>query len=234
MTCVYAVNSTLVPEIGFEGDIEDLYNNSNCRTPDNTDNFLYNCGGYALETYNWFLPILCDSVVRENASASWLEEHSYADFNDFYESEEYDDAEFELQYYVDRESDNGLEYVYDLLSDIHNDASDEEMDEAEQLYWHHDYSSETALELAALNMLKAFPDMRRIESFDELNPDEYGIAYRGTDWDFHFAKYDQLTDTITHKLGPQQIRKVKELDDAFEPYGYDTKTVFFAKKRKVG
>ena len=76
--------------------------------------------------------------------------------------------------------------------------------------------------------------MRRIESFDELNPDEYGIAYRGTDWDFHFAKYDQLTDTITHKLGPQQIRKVKELDDAFEPYGYDTKTVFFAKKRKVG
>ena len=232
MTCVYALNSTLVPEVGFQGDIDDLYNESNSRSPENMGLFEYNCGGYALETYNWFLPVQCETIVRENAESGWLEEHGYEDYYEY--SNDCGGDEYELQDYVERECEDGLENIYDILSEVNDYATDEEMDDAENLYWHHDYSSETALEIAALNMLKSFPDMRRVSSFDELMPDEYGIAYRGADWDFHFAKYDQLTNTITHKLGHNPIKKVNDLDDAFRPFGYKSKTILFAKKRKVG
>lgn len=234
MDRVCAINGTLVPEVNYDYDMSDLYNELNTRNDNNTITYTYNCGGYALETYNWFLPVPLASHIEEASMAAWLQEKGYNDWFEYIQEHgcncEEDD---ECQYRVGCETDNGLEYLYDLLSEIHDNATDEEMDDLENLYYHHRYDTDIAVELAVLNMLKSFPDLRRIHDFTELRPDEYGIAYCGSDWDFHFAKYDQYSDTLSHKLGPEDIECVDTFEKAFDENGYNSKIAYFAKKRRA-
>lgn len=87
-----------------------------------TPRSLYNCGGYALNTYSWYLP------------ADW-----------------------------------GYDYFFNSKKE-----------------------NEEKIEELSNNMLYDFPDMRRIEKIEELQDDEYAIAFRITKFDyqddFHFLK----------------------------------------------
>ena len=68
MVYAYAYNGTIVTEV----EQEDPYNSVRVRNADNVNQFAFNCGGYALETFNWFLPIMNESSIAENAEEKWL------------------------------------------------------------------------------------------------------------------------------------------------------------------
>lgn len=214
----------------------DALNTKNCRNENNVNTLTFNCGGYALETFNWFLPIKNKDFVAENAEEEWLILNAYDNYWDCEEDINQIEA---MDNYIDDKIYDGEMDILGLVSEItlpegvdivtaENDALD--------LYQRHNYFTPTALQIAALNMLKAFPDMRKIKSWEELKPDEYGIAYRGNRHDFHFIKYDQITNKYTHKLGYQAVEEISSLKEGFNPeagFQYDSETIYFAKKRKI-
>ena len=63
----------------------------------------YNCGGYALETYNWFLPNLCSSLVEEMAWNQWFdgqcfEEDQELENEEYYEYQDFKDELIESEF----------------------------------------------------------------------------------------------------------------------------------------
>ena len=53
--------------IGYSEICKDWLNRSGLRNADNTDIDLYNCGGYALGTYSWYMPYP-ENFDREDSS----------------------------------------------------------------------------------------------------------------------------------------------------------------------
>ena len=113
----------------------DLFNNDRARNIHNTDTHLYNCAGYALETFSWYCP-----------------------------------NEEDWEYWGYEEN----------LSDVEMFAK----------------TSETVK-----FMLKDFKGhLRLIRSVDEVQENEYAIAYRiSSDGDFHFMK--KMANGWHHKRG---------------------------------
>lgn len=208
----------------------DARNILNRRNIENVNLLAFNCGGYALETYNWFVPIKSKDCVRDNAEEKWLISNGYETYWDCWNNDE----DFkEMGQYIHNKVEIGKQKLIELVSEIQlpkGTTKDSALEDILCLYEHHDYSTSTALRVATLNMLKAFPDMREIKSWEELAPDEYGIAYKGNHHDFHFVKYDQLKQRYTHKIGFLPIKEVPSLEIGFVDYNSDT--VYFAKKRK--
>ena len=95
-------------------DLQDNYNVLKKRNIRNTDKFDYNCGGYALESFSWYLP-------------------------------------------------------------RHNNVPTGE-----------DYGS--TVEDCVKAMMEDFPNLRAIASIDDLKENEYAVAFRLSDCDFHYVK----------------------------------------------
>lgn len=200
--------------------------------PQEVNTLQYNCGGYALETYNWFLPILTRDSVVDEGEADWLTQNGYETYWDF--KEDADNTDEELDKYIEKATEQGEAIILEMLSETgipENMNEDEAIDEALELYNNHNYKTPIALQIAALSMLKVFPDLRKINNWEELTPNEYGVAYRGGNNDFHFVKYDQLSNTYSHKVGYQPVEEINSLEEGFDNYGYDSDTIYFAKKR---
>ena len=49
----------------IEGTTEELYNRNNTRNRMNTHPLTYNCAGYALETFNWYVPVPSGSDTED-------------------------------------------------------------------------------------------------------------------------------------------------------------------------
>ena len=49
----------------IEGTTEELYNRINTRNRMNTHPLTYNCAGYALETFNWYVPVPSGSDTED-------------------------------------------------------------------------------------------------------------------------------------------------------------------------
>lgn len=94
--------------------LPDNYNVLKKRNIRNTDKFDYNCGGYALESFSWYLP-RHDDIPTHRADGITLESCIEA-------------------------------------------------------------------------MLEDFPNLRVIQSLNELKDNEYAIAFRMSDYDFHYVK----------------------------------------------
>lgn len=136
---------------------EDLFNNERKRNVNNTNKNIYNCGGYALETFSWYVPR--DSHGRVN---------------------------------------NAM----------------------------HDDSIQT--------MLKDFPTLRIINTIDDLQPNEYAIAYKTSENDFHFIKRSNNGHWF-HKMGDCDIIETMPVNTVFnEKWNgrYDSELTLFAKKRE--
>ena len=206
--------------------MSDIYNSDGTRNMNTVVTESCNCGGYALETYNWFLPIFIESVVSDDAEEKWLIENEYEDTDNLDWKEE-SDMYATIQDAVNETFANLKEEAEYIFGDNYNEQVEKEV---ELVYFSSLYNTETALALASAHMLEVFDDLRAVESFDELEEDEYGIIYRGGGWDFHFVKYDQLTDTYTHKMGFHEVEEVEDEDEAFGEE-YDSRSLYFAKKR---
>lgn len=155
----------------------DEYNTEN-RTVKTTKTREYNCGGYALGLFNWFLP--------------WA-------------------TEDEGKYCQG----NLLDWLFDLQTFDHEKV-------------------EKQLVHTVAYMIGFFKGrLREINSIEELKSDEYAIAYKMGNDDFHFAK--RMSNGVWyHKMGGTPIRRIpKEIVFAEEWDGgrYYSRTVLFAMKK---
>lgn len=57
----------------IEGTDDELFNRNNSRNRDNTAPLTYNCAGYALETFNWYVPVPAGSDTEDIEWGSPLE-----------------------------------------------------------------------------------------------------------------------------------------------------------------
>ena len=113
----------------------DLFNNDRARNIHNTDTHLYNCAGYALETFSWYCP-------NEEDWEYWGYEENLSDAEMFAKT---------------------FETVKFMLKDFKG-------------------------------------HLRLIRSVDEVQENEYAIAYRiSSDGDFHFMK--KMVNGWHHKRG---------------------------------
>lgn len=222
------MTNTLFSLVNKRGDYisleDDPFNLLRKRTIKNTSNDEYNCGGYALETFNWFIPFFNGSSFDD---ATWEEF-----YNSFHKNDE------EVNYnYLAEDDNNYCELKKEFFKEIQKEYSfskkiDKEkesiiLETANEIFYNRCYDHPIALTIATTFMLSAFPKLRQIKSFRELKKGEYGIAYAAGNGDFHFCKYSN--GIFTHKIGDCKIEEVKSYEEAFFPR-YDSEVIFFAMK----
>ena len=139
--------------------VDDAFNSLKKRNIKNTEKQVYNCGGYALESFSWYIP----SFGREP---------------------------------------------------VHR-------------------AEKATLEGCVETMLKEFPNLRVIQSLDELKDNEYAIAFRMSDHDFHYVKRASNGHWY-HKMGSSHYIRTMAQKVVFSEswgYGYDGEIVLMAKTR---
>ena len=147
---------------------DDPFNENNFRNVDNTSKFLYNCAGFALETFSWYLPI----------EPEW-----YQSIN--------------LHYLTPK-------------------------------------AIKKRTRKAVLQMLLDFPDMRIIHSLNELESEEYAIAFRfAPDRDFHYMKRIEENHWVHKRGSSSYIREVEDCDVFSKEWcgKYTGPIILFAKRR---
>ena len=148
---------------------DDPFNENNFRNVDNTSKFLYNCAGFALETFSWYLPI----------EPEW-----YQSIN--------------LHYLTPK-------------------------------------AIKKRTRKAVLQMLLDFPDMRIIHSLNELESEEYAIAFRfAPDRDFHYMKRIEENHWVHKRGSSSYIREVEDCDVFSKEWcgRYTGPIILFAKRRQ--
>ncbi|MGN1411788.1 MAG: hypothetical protein ACI4WH_04655 [Oscillospiraceae bacterium] len=91
-----------------------------------------------------------------------------------------------------------------------------------------DYTNPYLYLLLISRLLNRFPQLRIIETFRELNSDEYGISFSGGNGDFHFIRYQD--GRFSHKIADESITFIKSEKEGFFPR-YDGKIIRFAMKK---
>lgn len=116
--------------------VEDAYNSLRKRNIKNTVKRTYNCGGYALGSFSWYLPQLNgDNVCRDGG---------------------------------------------------------------------------TTVDDCVEAMMIDFPNLRRIQTLDELKENEYAVAFRLSDYDFHYVKRASNGHWFHKRGGSYYIDTMKE------------------------
>lgn len=90
------------------------------------------------------------------------------------------------------------------------------------------YNDHFLKKISIQRMLKTFPDLRIISSFDDLKDDEYGISFSASEYDFHFVRYDN--GVFSHKRGEGSISYLSNEKEGFFPE-YSSKIIRFAMKK---
>jgi len=116
--------------------VDDEYNSLRKRNIRNTEKRIYNCGGYALGSFSWYIPKL----------------------------------------------------------------NNEDVCRAEG----------TIVEDCVKAMMIDFPNLRRIQSIDELKENEYAVAFRLSDYDFHYIKRASNGHWFHKRGGSYYIDTMKE------------------------
>lgn len=194
--------------------MDDPLNKTNYRNTNNTYNEDFNCGGWALNTFNWLCPFVT------HASMCGL-----ADLED--EADDCDDevlAMNENRFFTDV---NDYEKrLNNYLNECHEYGGDD------GIFYGTQWDNTIVAMLSKMHLLAAFPDMREVNSFDELNDDEYGIAFATRDDDFHFIRY--FDGVITGKCGGLGIHEYDSIEDGLDCLGYTQNKTYFARKIQEG
>lgn len=187
---------------------DDALNKGGYRNVNNTDYGEYNCGGWALNIFEWLIPFLsCGNVDDFSDFASIRSEEQMDNLYDFF----YDEENCESS-----------------KNEINGEIKKYNGDIEEQYYAHWDH--ETIIKLSIQHLLSAFKDMRLVSSFDELEDDEYGIVFATNYEDFHFVRF--LDGMITAKCGGLPVKKYHSIDSAMRDYPYGR--TYFARKIQAG
>lgn len=118
----------------------DPFNRNGKRNRSNTDTDAYNCGGFALGTYSWYVPYRSDEQMN----------------------------------------------IYDLWANIQMCLDvDNIADRIDARETAHTYVV-SLLNLFVKRILEDFPSVRRVQTFEEIKPDERIILFRTGADDFHF------------------------------------------------
>lgn len=199
--------------------MDDPLNKTNYRNTNNTYNEDFNCGGWALNTFNWLCPFVthasmcgladledeaddCDDECDDDEVLAMNENRFFTDVNDY---------EKRLNNY---------------LNECH------EYDGDDGIFYGTQWDNTIVAMLSKMHLLAAFPDMREVNSFDELNDDEYGIAFATRDDDFHFIRY--FDGVITGKCGGLGIHEYDSIEDGLDCLGYTQNKTYFARKIQEG
>lgn len=220
--------------------VSDFRNEKRTRNQRNTANRFFNCGGYALETYNWFVPYFTSSAIDNDVFDEIVYGNDYGDIDDWdYDWEsipcaeddelyQYIKADIKEEFFLIRDERLAECEAWESENLILSDSEPDKINEIwNNVFYNSCYDHPAALLLAVKLMLKAFPDMRLVHSFEELRNDEYGVSYAAGGGDFHFCKYNN--GVYTAKNGAQPIHKVADEDAAFGDR-YDSEIFRFAKK----
>lgn len=199
--------------------MDDPLNKTNYRNTNNTYNEDFNCGGWALNTFNWLCPFVthalmcgladledeaddCDDECDDDEVLAMNENRFFTDVNDY---------EKRLNNY---------------LNECHEYGGDD------GIFYDTQWDNTIVAMLSKMHLLAAFPDMREVNSFDELNDDEYGIAFATRDDDFHFIRY--FDGVITGKCGGLGIHEYDSIEDGLDCLGYTQNKTYFARKIQEG
>lgn len=199
--------------------MDDPLNKTNYRNTNNTYNEDFNCGGWALNTFNWLCPFVthasmcgladledeaddCDDECDDDEVLAMNENRFFTDVNDY---------EKRLNNY---------------LNECHEYGGDD------GIFYGTQWDNTIVAMLSKMHLLAAFPDMREVNSFDELNDDEYGIAFATRDDDFHFIRY--FDGVITGKCGGLGIHEYDSIKDGLDCLGYTQNKTYFARKIQEG
>lgn len=204
--------------------MEDPFNFSKKRNDTTQDRKDYNCGGYALETYNWFLPFFSS---HNFSSYVWREVCKVNNWEFDEEGLENGDTQGELIYGGYEQE--VIEALASVLMKLDSSLEEEDAyDQADSIFQWGYWDEPAAMVLSIKFMLNAFPTLRIISDFSELEENEYGIAYACGSGDFHFIKFKD--GVLTHKMGNQEIKTISDVEETFSELGYDSEITFFAKK----
>ncbi len=199
--------------------MDDPLNKTNYRNTNNTYNEDFNCGGWALNTFNWLCPFVthasmcgladledeandCDDECDDDEVLAMNENRFFTDVNDY---------EKRLNNY---------------LNECHEYGGDD------GIFYGTQWDNTIVAMLSKMHLLAAFPDMREVNYFDELNDDEYGIAFATRDDDFHFIRY--FDGVITGKCGDLGIHEYDSIEDGLDCLGYTQNKTYFARKIQEG
>lgn len=199
--------------------MDDPLNKTNYRNTNNTYNEDFNCGGWALNTFNWLCPFVthasmcgladledeaddCDDECDDDEVLAMNENRFFTDVNDY---------EKRLNNY---------------LNECHEYGGDD------GIFYGTQWDNTIVAMLSKMHLLAAFPDMREVNSFDELNDDEYGIAFATRDDDFHFIRY--FDGVITGKCGGLGIHEYDSIENGLDCLGYTQNKTYFARKIQEG
>lgn len=199
--------------------MDDPLNKTNYRNTNNTYNEDFNCGGWALNTFNWLCPFVthasmcgladledeaddCDDECDDDEVLAMNENRFFTDVNDY---------EKRLNNY---------------LNECHEYGGDD------GIFYDAQWDNTIVAMLSKMHLLAAFPDMREVNSFDELNDDEYGIAFATRDDDFHFIRY--FDGVITGKCGGLGIHEYDSIEDGLDCLDYTQNKTYFARKIQEG
>lgn len=184
------------------------YDICNCAT--------YNCGGYALGLEGWYMPYISPYRAQCEADNAYDEAEYYSGAENLDEEnrKHIDWVNFANEYWEDI-LDDVIEGFHDWFSACFG-ASPTEADEDKLGDW----DDEDSFDLSVYIMLHSFPWLRLVDSFDELDEDEYGVAFAIGNGDFHFCRYDD--GIYSHKMGGCAIEEVESYEKAFESnWGWD-------------
>ena len=214
----------------------DAFNLMKERSADSEFTSNYNCGGYALETYNWFLPFFNGSAF---SAYMWQQVCEYNGWDYDYDCLENGTTEGEVIF-----SDYEDEIIQLLAKEILANPQDEDEEDedyaydlAAEFFWSGDFNHPAAVAVAIKLMIQNF-NLRPIECFDDLNEDEYGIAFatQTGGGDFHFFKYRD--GIFSHKMGNCYVEEfdvpptLDNISNLFAGMGYDSNVHLFAKKKQ--
>lgn len=145
----------------------DPFNRNGKRNRSNTDTDAYNCGGFALSTYSWYVPYRSDEQM--NIYDRW----------------------------------DNIQMCLDVAEDADNTA--DRIDARETVH----ICVVSLLNLFVKRILEDFPSVRRVQTFEEIKPNERIILFRiGAD-DFHFiVSFDHKH--WWHKYGCNYIEELCE------------------------
>lgn len=202
--------------------MDDPLNKTNYRNINNTYREDFNCGGWALNTFNW----LCPFVTHASMSSLTNLEDEANDYDN--EEHEYDDYEIltmnENRFFTDV---NDYEKrLNNYLNECHEYGGDD------TTFYEPQWDDTTIGMLSKMHLLAAFPDMREVNSFDELNDDEYGIVFATRDDDFHFIRY--FDGVITGKCGGLGVHSYDSIEEGLDYLGYTQNKTYFARKIQEG
>lgn len=92
-----------------------------------------------------------------------------------------------------------------------------------------DYTNPYLCSILTSRLLNCFPQLHIIETFNELNLDEYGISFSSGNGDFHFIRYEY--GKFSHKVADEPISFIHSEEEGFLPR-YNGKIIRFAMKKE--